>query len=290
MDIITLFTDHIKVFVCETTPEVNSQRQKLLTVLSRARIEAVTAEPNASEDAVKALMQSCKCSVHILGKQDFYNQDGEAFTLGAGLQYRIAQSSHNKDFKMFLWNPFGEVNQQNKYINDIRRDIVDNTIYNANPSPIFFVEELRSMMSTKSVVQTQTEEKDIFFIYNYLDQETAEGIIGMTEDVLTLTKLAVSMDDYTDYTDYIQKQLPGCKACIIYYDYAGEWAVSFARQIWKDNGGKSAKAPILLIGNSAHATSEAHAIFNHVLKTAICEVSLIPLEIKVFYDKVTGKG
>jgi hypothetical protein len=289
MDIITLFTDHIRVFVCETTPDINAQRQKLLTVLSRAQIEAITAEPNATEDTVKALMQSCECSLHILGKQDFYNQDGEAFTTDAGLQYRAARSLRQKDFKMFLWNPFGEVNLENKYINDIRRDIVDNTIYNANPSPIFFVEELRSMMSSKSVAQTKIEEKDIFFIYNYLDKETAEGIIGMTEDVLTLSKLAVSMDNYTDYTDYIQKQLPGCKACIIYYDYASEWAVSFARQIWKDNGGKSAKTPILLIGNSAHATSEAHAIFNHVLKTAISEVSLIPLEIKVFYDKVTGK-
>ena len=289
MDIITLFTETIRVFVSATTPDVDARRQKLLTVLSRARIEAVTADPDATEDAVQALMQGCNCSIHILGNQDFYNEGGEAYASDAGSQYRTAKTLRNKDFKMFLWNPEGEINYFNKYIKDIRRDIVDNTIYNSNPSPIFFVEELRSMASTKSSIHASPEEKDVFFIYNYLDQETAEGIMGMTEDVLSLSKLAVSMDDSTDYTEYIQKQLPGCKACVIYYDYAGDWAVSFARQIWKDNGGQSAKTPILLIGNSAHADPKAHDVFKKVLATSVSEVSLIPLEIKVFFDKVTGK-
>ena len=288
MDQITLFSDSIKVFVCDVTLEMTEQKQKLCKVLSRARIKTVTAPKNATEDNVETLMRSCNCSVHILGKEDYYTTEGNAYSSNVGIQYRIAKKLRNKDFKVFLWNPLGQIDSFNQYINNIRRDIVDNTLYSATLSPIYFVEELRNMVSQESKIQGKTENKDIFFIFNYLDIETANSVTGMVEDVLSIKKLAVTMNTETDYSDYIKKQLPSCKVCIIYYDFATDWAISFTRQVWKDNGGQSGKTPIMLIGNSAHADENYLQIFKNVIETAICEVSLIPLEIKVFFDKMTN--
>ncbi len=285
---ISFFTQKIRVFVAGVTSGVEAHRQRLVKVFSRAMIETVFAEETATEDDLAALIRTCNGSVHILGEDDFYNPDGGAYTSSAGVQYRVAQKITDKDFKVFLWNPDGDALDNCQYINDIRHDIVENTIYSSTLSPINFVEELRSMATQKNTVKGDVEKKDIFFIYNYLDNDTATSIAGMTEDVLSLSKLAVTMDTDTDYAEYIHKQLLGCKACVIYYDFAGDWALSFARQIWKDNGGQSGRTPIFVIGNKDHADEAAHKIFDGVLAAKICETAVIPLEIKVFFDKTTG--
>lgn len=287
MDTITLFNDPIIVFVCDVSPDMEERKQKLCTVLTRARIDVVCAPENISEEDIKSFMQTCHCSVHILGNEDFYSVDSPAYSSAPGIQFRIAQELRSKDFKVFLWNPNREFDIP--YVNFLRRDIVENTIYSDKPSPIYFAEELRSMISSKSSLQSAPENKDVFFIYNSLDEETALSAAGMAEDVLSILPLAISMDSDIDYTEYIQKQLPSCKICIVYFDYAGDWAVSFTRQIWKDNGGDSGKTPILLIGNSSHADHELLKILKNVVNTSICELSLVPLEIKVFYDKVVEK-
>lgn len=144
-------------------------------------------------------------------------------------------------------------------------------------------------MNVKQEAATKHEPSDIFFMYNELDGESASGIFNMLRDVQKVTRLPLSMSSDLDYNTYIREQLANSKIGVVYYNYAEDWAVSFARQIWKDNGGQSAKTPILLIGNSAHADPKAHDVFKKVLATSVSEVSLIPLEIKVFFDKVTGK-
>jgi hypothetical protein len=266
---------------------MEEKKQKLCTVLTRARIDVVCAPENISQEDVKSFMQTCNCSVHILGNEDFYSVESPAYSSSMGVQFRVAQELRSKDFKVFLWNPNGE--DDISYINILRRDIVENTIYSNKLSPIYFAEELRSMVSSKSSLQIAPENKDVFFIYNSLDEETALNAAGMAEDVLSMLPLAVSMDSNIDYAEYIKKQLPSCKICVVYFDYAGDWAVSFTRQIWKDNGGDSGKTPILLIGNSSHADTDLFKILKNVVKTSVCELSLVPLEIKVFYDKVVEK-
>jgi hypothetical protein len=145
-------------------------------------------------------------------------------------------------------------------------------------------------MSVKSNVEQNILERDIFFIYNDLDKDTATIILNMIEDIQTVVSLGITMNSNTDYTEYIKNQLPGCKIGVVYYDYAGDWAVSFARQIWKDTGGNSSRVPLFVIGNSAHAKEEDLKIFDSIMETSIREQSLIPLDIKVFYDKATASA
>ncbi|MCR5455267.1 MAG: hypothetical protein K6F33_09805 [Bacteroidales bacterium] len=286
---ISLFTQQIKVFVADVSDDMKGTRDKLCAVLLRARIELVCAQPDADDESVEQLIRTTDCSVHILGNTDIYNEDGAGYNLPAGRQYRIARELRNEEFKMFVWNPTRKISNQNKYINNIRRDIGENTIFSSNTSPIVFVEELRSIMSIKSTVTHEIETKDVFFIYNDLDHNTASEILNMLEDILTVTKLPVSMSNDIDYTEYVKTQLPGCKIGVVYYDYAGDWAVSFARQVWKDNGGQSCKTPLLLIGNEEHAKQEDFKILRGIIAAETREISLVPLEIKVFYDNTTGK-
>ncbi len=286
---INLFTQTLKVFVADVSDDMKNKKKKLCTVLSKARIEPVCAPDNCDETTLENLLKSTNCSIHIVGDVDIYNSNGEGYNTNAGMQYRTAKKHQNEDFKMFVWNPKGKINTKNKYINNIRRDIVENTIYSSTSSPIVFVEDLRNIISTHSEVDHVIEEKDVFFIYSDLDKNTANEILNMVEDIMSVAKLPITMNSETDYTEYIKNQLKGCKIGVIYYDYAGDWAVSFARQIWKDTGGQSAKTPIQLIGNAEHANTEDTKILKGILPTTIREVSLIPLDIKVFLDNVNEK-
>jgi len=284
---ISLFTHEIKVFVADVSNDMSETKNKLCIILGKAGIKVFNSSGN--EDTDIQLMQQSNCSIHLLGNVDIYDPQGKGFNSNAGKQYRLAKNLRSKTFKMFVWNPSGQITDNNKYINNIRREIVENTIYSSKTSAIVFVEELRTIMNIRTEVQQEIQHKDIFFIYNDLDKQTAEEISHMLEDIQTVTTLGISMNSNIDYTEYIKNQLSGCKIGVIYYNYAGDWAVSFARQVWKDNGGQSGKTPIFLVGNSAHANEEELKIFDGIIETIIHEISLLPLDIKVFFDKTTAK-
>ena len=266
---ITLFTNNIRVFVADTSPQEDAVRQKLCRVLSRAGLEVVDA--TKGDDAIS----NADCSVHILSENGVSTHESM-------LQYNAAKQLRSEHFKMFVWNPFGFINE---YINNIRRDVVENTIYSSTHSPIVFVEELRGIMNMRKDAADEVQEKDIFFIYNDLDKDTAIDIANMLQDVQSVARLSITMNNDTDYTQYIKNQLPGCKIGVIYYNYASDWVLSFARQVWKDTGGSSSPAPWFIIGNSDHADPDALKIFDGIIAHSVREKSLIPLDIKIFYDK-----
>lgn len=268
---ITLFTAKIRVFVADTTPEMDAVRQKLCKILHKAGLEIIN--PTNANDCG---LSQASCSVHILGE----NIDSNTPAI---IQYNAARQVRSDHFKMFIWNPSDFVNQ---HINNIRRDIAENTIYSSNRSPIVFVEELRGIMNLQKQAVDEVQSKDIFFIYNDLDRDTAVDIANMLQDIQSVARLSITMSDNTDYTKYIKNQLPNCKIGVIYYNYAGDWAISFARQVWKDTGGSSSPVPWFIAANSDHAQPDSLKIFNDIIEHTVHEKSLIPLDIKIFFDKV----
>ena len=184
---------------------------------------------------------------------------------------------------MFVWNPLCIDNSQ--YITDIRRDIVENTIYSDKQSPIVFVEDIRYIMNVRQTESRRHEPTDIFFLYNELDSDTATGIYNMLRDFLQVSRLGISMSSDMDYNTYITEQLADSKIGVVYYNYAADWAVSFARQIWKDSGGNSSHTPILVVGNSNHAKMEDLAVLQDIMQSSVNDQLRIPLDIKVFLDK-----
>lgn len=240
-------------------------------------------QPRGGRLSLELAIQSADCSIHILGNTDIYTLDSEGYDSPAGEQFRCAQAKCNEQFKMFVWNPLCIDNSQ--YITDIRRDIVENTIYSDKQSPIVFVEDIRNIMNVRQTESRRHEPTDIFFLYNELDSDTATGIYNMLRDFLQVSRLGISMSSDMDYNTYITEQLADSKIGVVYYNYAADWAVSFARQIWKDSGGNSSHTPILVVGNSNHAKMEDLAVLQDIMQSSVNDQLRIPLDIKVFLDK-----
>ena len=277
---INLYNQTIKVLLADVTPDMGKVREELRVILHRAGMEVVDSG-DVKQDELKDVMQQTDCSVHILGSEDIF--DGKDKT-PAGIQYSIAKELCANQHKMFVWNPQSKANRS-QYINAIRRDIEENVIYSDKPSSIVFVEDIRNIMTVKQAAIQETVVSDIFFLYNELDKDTASDICTMLGDIRKVTKLGISMSSEVDYNTYIRQQLAVSKIGVVYYNFAGDWAASFARQVWKDTGGQSGATPICVIGNIDHAKPEQLEIFNGIMECAIDEQLRIPLDINMFLDK-----
>jgi len=282
--LINLYSRKFTVFLAATSPDMKDARQELEYVLNNAGIKSVDGEQLSAEN-IDAAIQAADCSVHVLGGTDIYSPTGEGYDTPAGVQFRAAKKMCNKDFKMLIWNPTVSINSPHSYINNIRREIVENTFYSDKPSPIVFVEDIRYIMNVKQSEIHKLEPTDIFFLYNELDNDTANGVYNMLKDFQSVEKLGISMSSDIDYNTYIANQLAESKIGVVYYNYAGDWAVPFARQIWKDSGGNSSKTPLYITGNSDHAKEEELSVFKGIMDCTITEQQRIPLDIKVFLDK-----
>ncbi|MBR6278141.1 MAG: hypothetical protein IKR41_05225 [Bacteroidales bacterium] len=286
---LTVFSQNIKVFLAEVTSDASEARENLKEVLIKAGIEVVEPQENLSDEELEKTILETDCAVYILGTLNFYSPEGSCYDSQAGRHYRIARKIRKEGFKMFFWNPAGIINMRNNYINSIRRDIVENTIYSATTSPIVFVEDLRTIMNVKPKASSDLSKADIYFIYNDLDKDSAEEILSLLTDIQSVKKLCINMSSRTDYSEKIAKELPQCKIGVIYVDYAKEWALSFARQVWKDNGGQGGKVPLFVAGNQEHISYEDLKVLKGVMECSVNDKSLIPLDLKIFYDNKTNE-
>ncbi len=281
---LNLYNQDIKVFFADVSPDMEPIRDELRVILHRAGMHITDGDGISSASMLKEIIEESDCSVHILGTADIYTPGTVAGDSPAGVQYRTAKELCHSNFKMFVWNPNGASNTS-PYINKIRRNIEENIIYIDKRSSIVFVEDLRNIMTVKQAINQDTEDTDIFFIYNDLDKDTAYDICTLLSDLQKVTKLSVSMSNEVDYNTYIRQQLAASKIGVVYYNYAGDWAVSFARQVWKDTGGNSGPTPIYVVGNSEHAKPEQLNIFKGIMECVVDEQMRIPLDIKMFLDK-----
>ena len=71
----------------------------------------------------------------------------------------------------------------------------------------------------------------------------------------------------------------------MYFKETSDWALPFAQQIWKKVGGASSHTPILLIGDEDPETNMNKKFKAPKVISLIVSGELIPLEIKVNYDK-----
>ena len=282
---LNLYNQQIRVFLADATGDMSGVRMRLERVLRKAGMGVVSPPEHCTAMEARTLIGTCDCSVHLLGGVNIFDDSDEGVKSQAQIQYRAATSFRDDDFKMFLWNPSGSIDEHNAYITAIRRDIVENTVYSQATSPIVFVEDLRTVMSINPKMNTDIGSADIFFIYNDADRDTAGEVLSMLQDIQQVTSLGINMSSSTSYTDYINSQLQASKMGVIYFDASMDWAMPFARQLWKDSGGKSSNVPLFVAANSSYATEQEMKALKGFMDYTLTEKSLIPLEIKVYFDK-----
>ena len=272
------------------------KRSELKSILERAGMKVLSGgdtEYDHSSEDTKILLDEADCSLHILDP----HVSQESLILIAKNQFNLAkiQSENKPGFKIFIWQTGSITEQvrkskQAEFINEILNSVSDNMYYTDVGSMIQLVDDIRSMLESKQKVEYNTKAADVFLIFNQLDESEAAEITDMLSDIVPVERLCIIQDSDEDYSELCAQQIGSSKIAVVYFKFSSDWALPFTQQIWKKIGGASSHTPILLIGDEVPNENKTKKINAPKIICLIVAGELIPLEIKVQYDKVIGKN
>jgi hypothetical protein len=270
-------------------------RNELASVIERAGLQITPTENSSDVSAAISKIKNASCSVHILFPEYAPLTISDPSTSIAKMQFFEAKKhlEENPNFKMFIWMPpttSSSVveNLQNDFINEVRNNITKNMVFSTASSAIQLVDDIRSLMETKELPTFDLSATDIFLISNQIDEVEAEEIVDMLTDIVPVENLNIIQDNDTDYSELCKQQIPQSKLAVVYYKHTSDWALPFAQQVWKKIGGASSPTPILLIGDEDPNADDPKQFNAPKVISMIVAGELIPLEIKVQFDKVAG--
>ena len=270
-------------------------RDELANVLQRAGIKILPSPgtsvvPNNAE--ITQLLSSATCSVHIIFPHYSIMPNDPTRSLSA-FQFEEGKKilQLNPAFKMFVWLPPSTTAQQidpqqTAFINEVRNNISRNMVFSNAASPLQLVDDIRSAMERTEEKILDLNQTDIFLVSNQLDENEANEIIDMLSDIVPVERLNIIQDSDTDYSELCKQQIAKSKLAVIYFKESGDWALPFAQQVWKKIGGATSHTPILLIGDDDPETNLNKKFKAPKVISMIIAGQLIPLEIKVQFDKV----
>lgn len=281
----------VKVFLSQCLPQNEELRSGLAAVLKKAGMLVVPEDEQSdaiAEQSLDSFLSASNCSVHVLFPE--YSDSAKEQFVTAKKHLLI-----NPDFKIFIWLPpstdmFNTDAEQLHFINEVKNNIAKNMMFSNASSPIQLVDDIRSAMETKSVISFDLNSTDIFMMSNQLDEAEANEIIDLLSDIVPVEKLNIIQDSETDYSELCKQQIPKSRLAVIYFKESADWALPFAQQVWKKIGGATTHTPILLIGDTDPDTNTNKKFSAPKVISLIIEGALIPLEIKVQYDKAISKN
>lgn len=284
----------ITVFLSQCGAEQLLVRTELEQVLKSAGMRVIpdlAQFDSAASSALISLLPNANCSVHILFPQ--YAPVLADGTSVAKFQLEEAKKhlEQNPNFKLFVWLPpstniINLDNEQLAYISNVRNNIAKNMIFTNASSAIQLVDDIRSQLEIKEEKDYGLNHTDIFLVSNELDENEAKEIIDMLSDIVPIENMNIIQDSDTDYSELCKQQISKSKLAVIYFKETAEWALPFAQQVWKKIGGATSHTPILLIGDEDPDTNLNKTFKAPKVVSLIVAGELIPLEIKVQYDKV----
>lgn len=281
------------IFLAVSSEDQAFIRNDLFLVLKSAGMFVIPEINSIDSIVISEILSKTDCSIYIL-----HSQFTPTLPTGDSLarfQFFEAkkQLELNPDFKIFVWLPPSTSSasiepQQMDFINEVRNNISRNMVFSNATSPIQLVDDIRSIMEKKETVQFDVNSTDIFLVSNQLDENEANEIIDMLSDIVPIEKLNIIQDSDIDYSELCKQQIPKSKLAVVYFKQSGEWAIPFAQQVWKKIGGATTHTPILLIGDEDPETNLNKKFAAPKVISMIVAGELIPLEIKVQYDKVVS--
>ena len=279
----------MRVFLAPTSNEANSFRGTLKNVLEKAGI-AISESESETPDK-ETCFEGVSCSINVIGSSYGPLLPNQSVSFQEYF-YQIAQekASESSDFRVFIWQPEDDSlltdDKQREFLNRLTQSLSSNSIYARACSPIQLVEDIRFYSETSKKTDYKLSDSDIYLVYNELDDSEANEVIEMLSDIVPVDKLSIVQDSEMDYAAYCSQQFSKSKLPVVYFKYSADWALPFTQEIWKKIGGASAHSAIMLIGDEDPDTNLDKKIRAPRIISLITSGELIPLEIKVQYDKI----
>ncbi len=286
----------INIYSAETDKSLEIERQRLNNVLIRAGLKLVTMETGVAPD-VQALdkldkvLQYSDCSIHLIGDEYDYVADLKMSFTEYQINKALEYVGTKPWFKIFIWrpgylDPLPRNPEQRNLWFSLRNKITSNIVILNHHSPILVAEDIRTIMSVEQLQKIDTEQSEIYLMYNEIDEQYATQVIDLLQDVATVAHTEVSLSADLDYEHYVVEQIKASVLPVIYFRKASSWASFFVQQVWRLIGGASFDKIILFVGDDAEPENLDITFDAPNVQTIITGFELIPLEIKVQLDRI----
>lgn len=279
------------IYLAWNSSQLVDQRTNLLNTLIKSGQQVYPSDTiyDQQKNNITENIGSAGASVHILGLNygDIQTDNKSMEEIQYNEAVRKIQSDPN--FKLFIWFPFNlneiKDDRQLEFVTGIRNSITNGVIFSNVISPIQLADDIRISNVQAQKQEFQINDTDIFLIHNQLDDNEALDVMDMLSDIVPVEKLNIIQDSDMDYSEFCAQQIGKSKLAVVYFKESAEWALPFTQQIWKKIGGASSHTPILLIGDEDPDTNFNKRFKAPKVVSLIVSGELIPLEIKVQYDK-----
>jgi hypothetical protein len=279
------------IYLAFNSPEEHERRTGVFNTLVKAGLQVFPSdiyfEPGKSQIAEQ--LNAAGLSLHVFGTK-YGTQSVEGRSLEE-LQYvkALDRLAGDPGFRVIIWFPFqvSDVSddRQREFISRVRNGITHGVVFSNTPSAIQLADDIRVQLAPVTRTEYDVKHTDIFLAYNQLDDHEASEIIDMLSDIVPVEKVNIIQDSDTDYSELCAQQIGRSKLAVVYFKESAEWALPFTQQIWKRIGGASSHTPILLIGDDDPESNLNKKFKAPKVVSLIVSGELIPLEIKVQYDK-----
>ncbi|HQQ95460.1 MAG TPA: hypothetical protein PLQ93_12980 [Bacteroidia bacterium] len=279
-------------FLAYNSGELTEQRTVVLNTLLKAGLQAYPSDVSYSAQShpLQDSIEQADLSLHIMGLS-YTPMAGDGKSLEQ-LQYEEAlkKLQREPDFRVFVWFPYNvqdiQDDKQRNFISQIRNSITEGINFSNIGSAIQLADDLRLNMKRREKTDFDVKSTDVFLVYNQLDDNEASEVVDMLSDIIPVEKLNIIQDSDVDYSELCAQQISKSKLAVVYFKESADWALPFTQQIWKKIGGASSHTPILLIGDEDPDSNATKKFKAPKVVSLIVSGELIPLEIKVQYDKV----
>lgn len=291
--------DQKVVYLAWTSSDLNNQRDEIALILEKAGYHVIPSMDCPSDENIfkkqcEQLIAEADFSLHLLsgefGKR-FEMEDEISFPK---YQYQMAKklADSNPDYNMFIWN-LAHVSErikpsQQEFINEIRQNISSNMMFSNSPNANQLIDDIRAATVTEKHTEMDTKETDIFFIYNENDEDEANDVTDVLSMTCPLEILNILSEKKEEYRELSKQQIVKSKLAVIYFKYTANWAVPFAKQIWKEIGGAESPTPLMLVGEDEPKTNLSRKFKAPKVYCTIVSKSVLSDEVLKLYKQLSN--
>ncbi|NJN42658.1 MAG: adenylate/guanylate cyclase domain-containing protein [Flammeovirgaceae bacterium] len=285
------------IYLSWTSNDLKEQREEMSIVLQKAGFNVLPSTDCPADDElfkkkVAEEIKQCSCSLHMLSGEfgrRFEQNDEMSFPQFQFLEAKKMLES-GSDFNSFVWMvPDTEdkmKSAQQEFIKYIRNNITKNMMFSNSPGPMQLVDDIRVVMMKQDVTVYDSKDTDIFFIFNQQDEESAKVITDKLSNEYPVEIMNILPDGEDEYREISSQQIPKSKLAVVYFKYAGDWALPFIKQIWKQVGGASSPTHMFLVGEDDPYSNKARNFKAPKVVSTIIPKENIPSEVKKVYTTV----
>ncbi|MCS6906050.1 MAG: hypothetical protein RML72_12865 [Bacteroidia bacterium] len=244
-----------KVFLAHIPSEYDEVRRTLKIMLTKAGFEVLPdffPEDEVSfQSTVELFLSQSAVSIHPVG-----NFRGFKFTNGTWsqeFQLSIAlQKSQSSEFKIVIWQFENFDTTSFPLLEKLTNQIAENVLFTNVTDYAQLIDDFRAFWAKDLRNKQKIKENELCIICNDNDKESIIPVIAQLQNdkKIKLEFFVALPENGSANRNLVTELVYRSKVVIIFFNDSSDWALAFAKQVWRLVGGASANTPFLLVGEN----------------------------------------